>query len=204
MNVSIINSSLKYLNKYELIVKLVSWIYEELRSIYYEDFKLESSLKKKDVDVVKDLIHLVKDKSKLTEYLITYINNVEILKLLIDHGSDVLRFHSFILYHACLNEYHESVKLLLENGYSYDKCLIVAISKNYYKIVKLLLLYEHKGCMNGEGLRIACSKGHCDIVELLLDHDADPSLNHYECLTLASKNNHRDIVRLLARWICQK
>src|SRR3982750_878448 len=89
INTSIIVSSLKYLKKYELIIKLSKWINEELIKINYIDLKLEKVLEKKDLEVIKEIIHLNENKNILNEYLANYCDDYEIIKLFLENGADV-------------------------------------------------------------------------------------------------------------------
>jgi hypothetical protein len=81
MNTSIIVLSLIYLKKYELIIKLSRWIYKELIKINYSNLKLKKALEKKDLEIIKRIVHLNVDKNILNKYLVTYYYNYELVKL---------------------------------------------------------------------------------------------------------------------------
>jgi ankyrin repeat protein len=114
MNISIVVLSLKYLNEFSLCVKLSKWIYEELVLINYCDIKLKYAYKRKNIEIFKYLINLVKNKRLLDKYLFDYVHDFEIFKLLIDNGADIN--YKNILKHAYHNNHYNSIKLLIDNG----------------------------------------------------------------------------------------
>ena len=108
-------------------------------------------------------------------------NNVEIAKLLIEHGADV------------------NVTDILDNTPLDD-----AISKNNTEIAKLLIEYgadiNVKGDYGKTPLHDAISKNNVEIAKLLIEHGADVNVKDYIGYTLlgyAVSNNNAEIVKLL-------
>jgi hypothetical protein len=87
MNVSIVYSSLKYINNnFKLIVKLSNFINSSLIQLNYKDKKLNKALKLKDFDVIKNIINLVEDEYMLIDNVMkTYINDFYVIKLKKDY-----------------------------------------------------------------------------------------------------------------------
>jgi ankyrin len=108
----------------------------------------------------------------LTEPLLpvaAHSGNIEMARLLLEHGADPNKEGEFSDYHFPLYE---------------------AISKGYYPMVELLLA---KGATAKRGMALAASLGQLDILPLLLDHGADPSAG----LHAAARENRVEALQLL-------
>ena len=90
----------------------------------------------------------------------------------------------------------------MEQGTEISRPLQVASFHNHPEIVKYLI--ESGADVNGKGnetaLHASCRKGNVEVVEILLENQADPEIKSKEGKTpksVAMENNHQDIVQLL-------
>src|SRR5271163_273391 len=122
MNISIIYSSLRYVNdNYKLLVYFIGYT-DELVQVNYSDDKLKRSLKKWDYEIAEIIITFIKDKSILTSFLtddlFEYVGDVlYLIKLLLNNAA--AEVHTVInssLIWASYYGYDNVVELLLKNG----------------------------------------------------------------------------------------
>jgi uncharacterized protein len=131
------------------------------------------------------------------------------------------------LYHAVAGQDDLLVKALLDRGapvnapdvdsagalsaqaVDFDSPLQVAARSGNVELVRLLLQHhpwvDHRCCDTPAALGYAAEKGHAEIVQMLLDAGADPTiLSTYDAgfegapVDAARKNGHAEVVRLLA------
>jgi hypothetical protein len=152
MNTCIINSSLKYLKEYKVIIKLARWIYEEATIINYNDYKFEQAGWQLDKEIIKCLIPFVQDKYLEAKYIFRFIDDYEIVKLFLQYGACVCYEEHDLLEHAINNSDPniDIIELLLEYGADPTnndfEVLVTAYSLKYYNIVKILLKWIDKNC----------------------------------------------------------
>ena len=121
-------------------------------------------------------------------------NNVEIMKLLLEAGLDpniqAGENGWTCLLVACCDNYPEIVSLLLKHGadpYLVEKhkknCLMMAAQNGHTEIVSMLLNSEHvdihriiNKLTEQKWTALALAYDHPEVVELLLDHGADPNI----------------------------
>ena len=151
-------------------------------------------------------------------------NNVEIMRLLLEHGADPTLYgwvegevHT-PLQHACREGEDCVVRLLLDHGVDPDAALhedewspmCVAAAHNRVEVIRMLLdhgastglvrLASPGRTYGGTPLGTACTHGHVDAARLLLDNGADIELkNHarFTPLVCALNNAMPAVVRLL-------
>ena len=161
----------------------------------------------------------IKDKNGYTPlYNACSKENIELAKLLIEHGADVnskSKYEDTPLYNACYHNYTEVAKLLIEHGADVNfknrdgyTPLYWACVKDDTEVAKLLL--EHGADVNikqkkyGETpLNVACIKDNIDIVKLLLEYGADvnnKNKNGETPLLWSCKNNKTELVKLLIEY----
>ena len=120
------------------------------------------------------------------------------------------------LYWACINNYTEVAKLLIEHGADIDikdnrgnTPLYQACFKNNTEIAKLLIEYgADVNIKNKDGytpLSMACSNDNTELVKLLIEHGADKSVNikdkyGYTSLYLACSHNYTEVAKLLIEY----
>jgi len=120
------------------------------------------------------------------------------------------------------------VELLINNGAAinhYTKDLkisaaMIASQENYIELLELLLNsdadVDQKNKMGATALMMAATKGHYDIVQMLLDHGADPkisikidteedfergTISRITALTMATSYGHQEISDLIERYL---
>ena len=101
---------LKYLSdNFKLTVKLSKWIVD----FYYSDSKLEKALIKQDLEIVKILISLVRNKNVLNKYLL--IDNIDLTNLLLKNGAEIyFNYKNNVLTsYSIVNDQSNLVELLL-------------------------------------------------------------------------------------------
>jgi hypothetical protein len=175
INTSIIHSSLKYLKTFN-IIKLSRWIYEELKSINYNDLKLKKAFKKKDLEIIKEIIHLNVNKELLNKYLTRYYNDYELVKLLLENNANVHSDNDYALRCASYEGHDKVVKLLLENGADIH-------------------------AKNDLSLKWASGCGHNKVVKLLLENGADVHVDDDLSLKWASYYGYDKVVKILKEYI---
>ena len=127
---------------------------------------------------------------------------LEIVKLLLDHSSDVHAEKEYALHDACYNGHVEVAKLLIDNGANIhalnSEALRDACLNGYLEIVRLLV--EHGTDVHSVrdyALRHACEDGHLELAKFLLDHGSDVHACEDESLRLACVEGHLEIAKLL-------
>lgn len=144
--------------------------------------------------------------------------NPSIVRILVAAGTDVnaedIKKRT-ALTRACFKSILEIVKILLDSGEAdinikdsdYETPLIFASMAGDTNIVELLLKYDQQIDINAidrwgmNALMCACHRDHVRIVNLLLEHGADPNIANqrpgYTALTYAIDQDNIQIVKLL-------
>lgn len=91
MNISIIVESMKYIINYEK-VQVTNWLWQLIIENNYTDSKLFKAFASSRLDIVKSIVHLVKDVEILNTYLRAnaYYLDSNIILLLIENGANIL------------------------------------------------------------------------------------------------------------------
>ena len=137
-----------------------------------------------------------------TALLYAYDNdNIEIMKLLINAGASV---DDILFESICKDGFTELVKMIIDKGKSVNsnKRLLPSVSmKGDLDVIKLLVeagidINSYNGrAINQTALYYACFCGHKEIVEYLLEHNAEI----HNALTIASYKGHKNIVEILIK-----
>jgi ankyrin repeat protein len=191
MNTYIIHSSLKYIKRsYEVITKLANWIHEELVLAQYSDCKLLLSLDYKDFEIIKYLIKYIKDPSNFDNYIIEYcpwrfinfetrkelkkIEELEILKLMIQNGANIHINDDYLLMSSCYCGNYLFVKFLIDFGVDItirdNQALINSIKSGNLELVKLLIKNgaDPRARINNP-LRVSMDVGNNEITKYLTE-----------------------------------
>ncbi len=140
----------------------------------------------------------------------TFIENIEIVRLLLDYGANIDCKDSYgdtVLTCACEGNNIEIVTLLLDYGVNiHGKSNRLAIHNasrhGHLKIVRLLLDYEaDPNAKNNNGetpLHQACDWDNDEVIKLLLEHGADPMIKNNDdfCPDLPSDNPYKRMFQL--------
>lgn len=146
-------------------------------------------------------------------YMASSLGNTEIVKLLLEYGTDLTMLHGDHnpLFTASHGGHIEIVKLLLKYGADLNTpmsngvtILNLASMLGHAEVVNLLLENGADPSVVGKNgftsLFIASAKGHAEMVESLLEKGADPSVvweNGWTPLFIASQRGHEKVVKLL-------
>lgn len=111
-----------------------------------------------------------------------------------------------LIIEAIKHDQYDIIEIILNVNYKNSKNklynnlndpLSVACRFENYNIIKLLLKYYQKGNIPGTALLKACQNNNFKIVDLLLQHGADPNYEVNLPLQIAAENSSFDIVNLL-------
>lgn len=211
MNTSILVASFKYLNKklLRLTISLASWIYNELFSINYENYKLNRAFNNKDFESAESLACLTEDKlflsrilSKIFDFNRYEPTKCQKIKILLQGGADIHYFDDRALRYASRYGYIEVAKFLLESGANVHAknnfSLRFAIRSRWIQVVKLLLdAGADVHCQNDFVIRQACEIGDIEIIKLLIQYHADVRCQNDLLIRKMCLRNKITIVKLL-------
>ncbi|XP_057319948.1 putative ankyrin repeat protein RF_0381 [Microplitis mediator] len=132
-----------------------------------------------------DILPSIKPKSYTPLHVAAELGRFDVIKVLINNGADPNAEavnNQSVLYHAVCGGNYEIVDYLLEHGADVNRkndvdiyldtpCLIFAIEKDRFDIVKLLVSYGADNNDDGQAVRAAVEKGDFEIVRFLIDHN---------------------------------
>lgn len=154
------------------------------------------------IEVIEDYKVTVDDN---TTYLFKYFlvfGNLEIMKYLVDIGTNIDFKEPELLNDAAERGYLDIVKYLFDNGAVvdslYDRSLRLAATNNHLDVVKYLVEkgtnVNHHNCI---ALSNAITLDNVDVVKYLVKNGADLDLYGPGFLNSASSSGHLDIVKVL-------
>ncbi|KAJ3657071.1 hypothetical protein Zmor_016103 [Zophobas morio] len=168
-------------------------------------------------DIVKLLIdagqslNVVNKYKQLPIHLASEEGHYAVVELLIDKGSRINvvdKYHQTPLQLAYQNKHSRVVELLIDKSSIADKFALCSIPPDYQKncsdVVNFVNDVDH--CLDKEGafkqmlLRLACAKGHLEVVRLLIEKGVELNAvdeNGEVPLHEACRNRHYKIVKLL-------
>lgn len=201
MNLSILISSLNYLTKFQLIVSLSTWLYQELMINKYTDIKLVKSFKNNDLQIAESIIHLNKDKYTFGRLMVFHATEYEKIKLLLQSGADIHICEDYVLRTAVKYRNIKLIKLALEYGADINikrgKVLSDACFYGDLELVKLFLEANADPFINAEYPLIqAATNGHAEVIKLILEKDVDIKPHDYYGIRIGVSRKYPDIVKL--------
>lgn len=138
MNTSILVHSLRYINiNHEKVVRLSTWINQELIKRLVTDAKIKQSLEISDIDIVMLLVPYIKDTSSLTPYISIYYHykTCNVLNCMYILTIDQLA-------HVNTKKYAgEIIKLLLKHGATLSTLLELMCYEKDFAFMKSLIEY---------------------------------------------------------------
>ena len=180
-------------------------IYEYTFSKLIMDFDLDLDTK---LSMVSELINIVGpnfninyDQSELLIYAVEY-NIYPLVKLLLEHGSNVTARDNYCIVIACNNDVNiDMIKLLLEYGADataqYNRPIVNICSKGdlYIDIIKLLIDHgaDPLACRNEPISKATC----LDVIKYLIELGADPFAWDNKLLCSACENSRLSLVTYL-------
>lgn len=214
-----------YLKSFRLVSSLSRWLFEELVNINYKDSVLSTSLDRQDIDAVQSIIHLMKDKVTLNNFIRRcYFENTKIsyklAKILIKNGANIHIRNNHLLINACKNGDYDLVKILIDNHASIyarnHEALRFAIIKNHndiidllickcycndlhivYFIVKQISIRTILNLKNNHLLIYSCEVGDYDVAKLLIQNGSNINAYDNAALRISIQNERFDILELL-------
>lgn len=171
---------------------------------FAHDFPLKNACFNGHYEVAEYLLDLGQGVKIREELLCEVIErgNLEILKLLVEHGANITSGYKKALKFvrlACQNRHVEVARFLLEKGanihnYKNTYLLQEASRAGYKDIVKLLVDFGADiNTRNCRALMEAIWQGHLDVVVCLVENGADFRSNEDWALRMASRNRHFQI-----------
>jgi len=105
---------------------------------------------------------------------------------------------------AIVNQHLSIVQLLLQKLVTVNSYyLTIACRENNMQMVELLIPFvidiNEKMIVTNSPLEICCKLGYLELVKLLIQHGADPSLNDNDALRHSNANNHPEIADYLTQ-----
>lgn len=205
MNTFIFVDSLSYVRRYDIICCLAQWIYVELKNINYTDAKLSNAIAEDDIEIVKDIINLVKQ-NKLLCYnkfpckrdlsldmrLILLNNNIRITKGEIND----------ILNESVEAQHIELFKYIIETIDDNVSLFKYAVCSSNYKMVRMFFEIFDPNYLIARDKKhdlidIVCIRGDIKIMELFIEYGLE--IEH-KYLTTVIIHQKPDLIELLTNY----
>lgn len=199
MNTAILVCSFQFQTKFfNLTVSLAIWLNELLTKAKANNHKFYKSLRREDYEVSEVLVIFTDDKMQWFPQK-TIAKQTYLLRQMLTKSNIYDHAMIMIMEEACIHEYNDAARLLLEFGYkcscadSYN--LINATRKQNKELVQLLL---ENGVQSIKALRIASKNKNAEILVMLLDYvKVYNDITLCEVMINATKNNLLSAVKFL-------
>jgi hypothetical protein len=189
--------------------------------------KNDFNLIKKKINKLKDINETFKFKNEIVRcdemtlliYSIIINNDIDIIKLLIENGADILqrdeRKNDAIIYAALYSNNANIIKLLVDYGADINSKniisatpIIVALENSNIEILKeIIKLNANINHQNNGGwtalMSVALSNKSIELAKILIDNGADISLKNKinkTALDIAKENNNIELINFLENF----
>ena len=139
--------------------------------------------------------------NKTALYIACQTEQFEIASKLIDAGADTMPESCSPVWEACLANFIDILELLLENGAdanwssSKEHILNIAHNKQFYEVVRLLLQYRaDPSVLSGIGLKRACELGYTEVAQYIICESNVSPDVLEECIKGAHKNGFLEAI----------
>jgi len=126
--------------------------------------------------------------------------NLKVFKYMVSKGIDVHLDNEFAFKYACAHGYLKIVKFIFNKGIDIDICNKYGLKNSteggHIDVVNFLLAKKNISISDNILINTA-TRGHVEVVKILLKHDVNLHANNDCALRWAAESNHIDVVKVL-------